>query len=108
MGNPDIIISMTSYPGRIKYVSQVLGTIFAQTKAPDKIILWLAEEEFPGREESLPAELISFSSQGRITIRWCDNLKAHKKYYYAFHEYHDALIITVDDDILYAEDMVAY
>lgn len=35
-----------------------------------------------------------------------NNYKSHKKYLYAFDKYPDALIVTVDDDLVYPKDMI--
>ena len=53
----EIIVSMTSYPPRIHSSVLALKTIFKQTKLPDKVILWLADSEFPNRLDDLPANL---------------------------------------------------
>ena len=95
-----IVVSMTSHPGRIRTVAPVLETIYAQTRMPDEVVLWLAEEQFP--EKALPEELTALVEAGRLTVRWCGDLMPHKKYFYAFREYPDDLVITVDDDLLYA------
>lgn len=101
-----IIVSFTSYPARIRYVPQMLSTLYRQTMQPDEIVLWLAEEQFPRREKDLPKSLKKDIDEGRLTLRWCDDLKPHKKYFYAFQEYPEDLVITVDDDLLYTPDMV--
>lgn len=98
---PKVIVSLTSYPKRIGTVKSVIDTILTQTKRADRIILWLAEEQFPEKEDDLPKDLVELSTQGLLDICWCDDLKPHKKYFYAFQKYPDDLIITVDDDILY-------
>lgn len=101
-----LIVSMTSHPPRIGGVSPVLSTIFAQTMQPDEVLLYLAKEQFPSGEQDLPSELKALVNKGRVTIRWCDDLKPHKKYYYAFQDFKDDLIITVDDDTLYPPEMI--
>ncbi len=101
-----IIISLTSYPARIRHVGAVLSTILAQTKQADEIILWLAEEQFPKKEKNLPKDIRKLIHEGTITLRWCDDLKPHKKYFYAFQEYPEDLVITIDDDVLYPPDMI--
>ena len=101
-----IIVSITSYPKRIGFVDAVLGTIDQQTKAPDLVILWLAGEQFPNREKSLPGNLLQRVETGKLTIKWCDDLKPHKKYFYAFQQFPEDLIITIDDDILYPPDLI--
>lgn len=100
-----IILSMTSYPTRIKTLAQVFEPLFRQTMRPDRYILWLAPEQFPQRERELPDELLALQRKG-LEIFWRSNLKAHTKYYYAMREFPDDIIVTVDDDIQYGEDVV--
>ena len=107
MAKKRIIVSLTTFPARIHLIPQVLDSIFRQTKKADKILLWLAEEQFPQREQELPPQLIQYAREGTLSIRWCDDLKPHKKYFYAFQEYPDDLIITIDDDLLYPSDLIA-
>ena len=102
-----IIVSLTSYPKRIGTICQVLESILAQKKKADLVLLWLAEEQFPGKEADLPEDLVSLSREGKVTIRWCHDLKPHKKYFYAFREYPDDLIITFDDDLLYTPNTIS-
>ena len=104
--NRRIIVSLTSYPARIEYVSTVLTTIIAQTKQADEIVLWLAEEQFPEKEKNMPWDLRKMIQDGIVTLRWCDDLKPHKKYFYAFQEYPDDLVVTIDDDLYYPPDMI--
>lgn len=54
-----VIVSLTSYPPRIKTVDQVIRSLLAQTVKPWKIILWLANKEFSEGETSLPAGLVN-------------------------------------------------
>ena len=102
-----LIVSMTSYPARINSAALALATIFSQTKLPDEVILWLTEAQFPNREKDLPEPLLQLVKDRHLLIRWCkDDLKPHKKYFYAFQKYPDALVITVDDDILYRHRLI--
>lgn len=100
-----LIVSLTSYPARINSVYSVIKAMKNQTVKADKIILWLAEEQFPAGLESLPGELLS-AMDDQFEIKWCHNLKPHKKYYYAMLENPESIIITVDDDIIYPNDIV--
>jgi len=103
--SPRIIASLTSYPGRIDKVKNAIITLLKQTMKPDMIILWLAEDEFRNREKDLPTDLLQLKKKG-LTIRWCEDLKSHKKYYYAMKEYPDDIIITFDDDLYYHPDTI--
>jgi hypothetical protein len=103
---PDIIVSLTSYPPRIPCVYPVVKSLLAQTEAADEIILWLSREEFPEREAALPEELRSLVGTGGFRIAWVEgNLKSHKKYYYALQDQKN-VVITVDDDAVYASSMI--
>ena len=97
-----LIVSFTSYPARIGTVARMLDTLYAQTKKPDAIVLWLSKEQFPQREGELPSELNSLVTQGRLDIRWCEgDLKSHKKYFYALQEFCDDVVAVFDDDLRY-------
>lgn len=94
-----IIVSFTSYPKRIHTVEKVLDSIIEQTITPDKIILYLSSSEFDGFQ-NMP-DLKNYHKYG-FEIHWYkENLKSHKKWFYAFQEYPDDIVITLDDDILY-------
>lgn len=100
-----IIVSLTSYPKRSGTVWVTIETLFRQSVKPDKIILWLAENQYNG-VEGLPQELIRLQEKG-LEIRFCDDLRSHKKYYYVMQEYPNDLIILADDDMFYPSDMIA-
>src|SRR5690554_2625875 len=46
------VVSLTSYPSRIEDVWISIECLLRQTFKPDKIILWLAQSEFP--EKKIP------------------------------------------------------
>lgn len=99
-----IIVSMTSYPARIENIKNTLHSIMSQTCKPDKVVLYLSEEQFAGK--NLQIDLSDYFSQG-LEIHWClGDMKSHKKYLYAFREYADDYIITIDDDFYYEKHMV--
>lgn len=101
-----IIVSLTSYPRRIGVVAQALESIYDQTRKADEVVLWLAEEQFPGKESDLPEDLQALIADKRLTVRWCDDMKGHKKYFYALQEYKEDIVVTIDDDLLYPRDML--
>lgn len=100
-----IVVSLTSYPARIETVHKTIASLLTQSVEPDKIELWLAVEQFPLREAELPPSLLALVGE-RFSIRWCDDLRSHKKYYYAMVLHPNSLIITVDDDLIYQNDTV--
>lgn len=98
-----ITVSLTSFPARIEYVHIAIETLMRQSMKPDRIVLWLAESQFP--DQKLPPKLIALQARG-LTIRYCENLRSHKKYYYSFREYPEDNIILADDDLFYPRDTV--
>ncbi len=102
--NEKIIVSLTSFPARINCVHLAIRSLMAQTCKPDKIILWLAKEQFT--DKILPKLLTDLCEYG-LEIRYCDDLRSHKKYYYALKEQQEnELVITYDDDLIYPEDSI--
>lgn len=98
-----VIVSLTTYPKRIRTVWLTIETLLRQTVKPDEIVLWLAESQFPGKLSDLPESLLRIQSRG-LTIRFCDDLRSHKKYFYALQEYTEDLVILADDDMFYPRD----
>ena len=101
-----IIVSLTTYPKRIKTVHKTIETILNQTMSADRIILWLAEDEFPHLRDDLPDTLNGLIRDHKLEIEWCKNLMPHKKYFYAMRKYRNEIIITIDDDLYFEEDMI--
>lgn len=99
-----IIVSFTSYPDRILTINKVIDSIIKQTIQPDKIILYLSSLEF--RDFKNMPDLTRYEEYG-FEIHWYEeNLKSHKKWFYAFQEYPEDLIVTIDDDIVYQDTML--
>ena len=103
MQNRQLIVSLTSYPARIKTVHQVIDTLLSQTKKADEVVLWLADSQFPNKEKDLPFELLDLTKKG-LTISWCEDIKSYKKLIPALKKYPDSIIVTADDDNIYEKD----
>ena len=95
-----VIVSLTSFPERISELKYTIFSLLNQSFKPDKILLWLSYDEFPGLESDLPQELLNFKSNG-LEIRFCQNLKSYKKLIFSLKEFPDDIIVTADDDIFY-------
>lgn len=105
MGSP-LIVSLASYPPRIKMVSQCIRGLLSQSILPDRILLWLYEGEFPNGRDDLPSDLLKLED-GILEICWApENLKPHNKYYWTFVANPDAVVVTVDDDLLFPPTMI--
>jgi hypothetical protein len=100
-----VLVSFTSFPGRIQDVWIVVECLFRQNFKADKIVLWLSRDEFEGIK--LPEKLMSQCDRGLEIVYVDDNLSSHKKYYYAVEKYVDWVIITVDDDVYYHKNVLS-
>ena len=96
----ELIVSLTSFPARIHLVHLAIHSLLRQSLKPNRLVLWLAEEQFPGKENELPQDLSSLKSFG-LEIRWCEDLKSFKKLIPSLREWPDAIIVTADDDMFY-------
>lgn len=104
----ELIVSLTSFPARIGTAVQCIDSLLAQSKMPDKIILWLASDRFPRGEDDLPGDLRDRLG-GRFQIGWVDeDLGPHTKYHYAVQQYPDSPVVILDDDAVYNEKLVEY
>lgn len=100
-----IIISLTSFPDRINSVWLVVESLKNQSIKPEKIILWLSKEQFPAKDD-IPVNLWE-CEDAFFEIRMVDDdIRSHKKYYYAIQEYPEKTIVTCDDDVYYHPDML--
>lgn len=102
-GEIPIIISLTSYPARFATLHLCIKSLLDQVQKPSKIILYLDKSV---SREQIPSQVLALEKHGLTIRNICDDLKPHKKYFYAMQEFPDAAIITADDDLLYPKDLV--
>lgn len=103
----DFIVSLTSYPKRINVVHEVIESLLGQTFKVKKIVLWLAESQFPNREKDLPKNLLDLNEANfNFEIGWCEDLRSYKKLIPTLKKYPNTVIITVDDDLIYDKTMI--
>ena len=95
-----VIVSITSFPARIGKVWMTIESILCQSHKPQAIILWLSREQFPNELDDLPQRLVLQQRRG-LTIRFVDgDIRSYKKFYYAFLEFKNSFVMTLDDDLL--------
>lgn len=104
--DPKVVVSLTSFPKRIPTLHLVIETLLRQSVKPDKIILYLTQSQIPN-VEALPKQLLEQRSRGLEIVLCPDEIRSHTKYYYAFRDYPNAKVITVDDDLFYRSDLIA-
>lgn len=103
MCSEEVIVSLTSYGKRIHDAYLAIESIMQGSVKPNRIILWLSEEEF-GKKD-LPITLQKQQVRG-LEIKYCKDIRSYKKLIYALKEFPEANIITIDDDLIYNFDLV--
>lgn len=102
-----VIVSMTSYPGRICNVGKAIFYLLTkQTRQPDEIHLWLAEPEFKNREKDLPDDLTGIINHDKVFLHWLPkNTYCHKRHEIFNIAKEDDCIFIIDDDTYYADNL---
>ena len=103
-----ILVSMTSYPGRIKNVGMSIFLLLTkQTKQPDEIHLWLAEPQFPNKEADLPIDLRKVLAHPKVVLHWLpENTYVHKRHEIFKTAGKDDCVFLIDDDVRYADNLI--
>lgn len=95
----ELIVSFTTIPSRIIYLPDMIKSILNQTVLPNRFILYVCKDEFANINiENILAEQIH---QGLEIVYVDENLRSHKKYFYAMKSNPDAIVIVIDDDTIY-------
>lgn len=101
--SPKVIVSLTSYPKRFKYVKFSIISILRQTELPNRIILYLDENI---GDDEITDDLRALQNHGLEIEKRPINMKPHKKYFYAIKENPEDIIITIDDDCIYNKRLI--
>ena len=99
----DVVVSLTTFGNRIHNVHLAIESIMQGTVKPNKIVLWLAEDEF--KNKNLPKTLQLQQERG-LEIEYCQDLRSYKKLIPSLSKYSDSCIITIDDDAMYEYDLI--
>ena len=98
----EFIISLTSYGKRVeKTLPYTLISLLLQSQKPDKILVWLAENEFNG--DNLPKTLKKLMDFG-VEVKFCKDIYSFKKLVPALKEFPSSAIITADDDLFFTKN----
>lgn len=123
VGDNKIIVTVSSWPPRIKNVAPVLHNIIYGTITPDKIVVNLAKTDFGFNiEDDVTIDMLENTCQDAkelcelakqfndiIEFHWYDDaaLRSWKKHIYAIHHFNsDDVIICIDDDVIYTYTFV--
>lgn len=101
-----ISICFTSFPKRINKVWLVIECLLRQSLQPEEVRLYLSKEQFKCLDE-LPKNLKKYINNYFLKVYLVENdIKSHKKYWYAINDNVNRPIILVDDDIIYSSDTI--
>jgi hypothetical protein len=98
-GAAPVVVSLTSYGRRTRWVFLAIASIGAGAVRPQRLVLWLDEAQFQSR---WPWSLRRLQRRG-LEIRMAEDLGPHKKWYgYAIENPQGSLaLVTADDDMMY-------
>ena len=102
-GNQSIIVSLTSFPQRINKMYYCLYSLLNQELKPYKVVLWLANTQFPNGLNDVPLKIRKLKKFG-LEIEFCNDYKSYKKIIPSLSKYNGKIIVTADDDVLYPEN----
>lgn len=101
--NKKVIVSLTSYGLRLKYVSKTIFSILCGTFKDVHIVLTIAKKD----KKFIPNELQLLIDTSSIELLEVDvDLGPHTKYFYIMKKYKNIPIITIDDDGVYDPKLV--
>ena len=72
---------------------------------PDRVILWITDEICEDERKKI-SKLLETEVEYGLEIRFVKDVRVHTKYYYALLENPQALVVTVDDDMIYPENLI--
>lgn len=101
-----VIVSLTSFPAAINYVEPTVKSLLAGSVLPDKIVLYVTMAQFG--DKGLPNDLVKLAEENPVfEIRnYNSEIRSYRKLIPALKDFPDAVIVTVDDDVLYHRNML--
>lgn len=98
----EVIVSLTTYGKRLYEVASTIESIMQGSMKPNRIMLWLDNGL---KETILPISLQKQQKRG-LDIAFCKDIRSYKKLIPTLQKFPNAVIITIDDDVLYHYDFV--
>lgn len=102
-GGREIIVSLASYGRRLRSVALTIETLLHQTMPPNRIILNIDPQDKPLR---IPIALQRQIARGLEIYELKEQIRSYKKLIPTMERFPEALVITVDDDLLYKPDLI--
>lgn len=99
----NIVVSLSSYPGRFNTLHIMLKSVMYQSVKPDRIIVNLNEKT---KDVLLPQSFNRMQKYGIEVIYRHGEIEPHRKYYYTLIECQNDIVITLDDDVIYDRNII--
>ena len=103
-----IIVSITSFSARFSFLPLTVKSILYQSVRPIYIYIYVDETNGAEKDklQNLKIKLEKYKIYGVLIKETKEDLKPHKKYFYAMQEFKDKNIITCDDDVIYTKHLI--
>jgi hypothetical protein len=103
--NPHLIVSLTSYGRRVYSCVHfaIMSILLQKNITVDKVILTLDKNNW--NPDNLPWSLKKLIKLG-VDIFFVEDLKSYKKLIPVLSKYGDSIIVTIDDDYYYSENLI--
>lgn len=104
--NEQLVVSLTSFPGAIKYAAAAVRSILEGSLLPDKLVLYVTNSQFEAGD--MPEELLKMEKENEIfEIRnYSRDIRSYRKLIPALRDFPKSVIVTIDDDVRYDRDML--
>lgn len=102
----DVVVSLTSFGRRVTdSVPYAIYSIFTQTVLPNRIVLWLDNDNW--NDDNLPI-LLKRLKQSGLEVNYCKDIRSYKKLIPSLKMFPDNYIIVIDDDFYYNKDFLKW
>lgn len=91
-----IVISLTTIESRLNKVHITLRSIMNQSVKPEKIVIWVTEND----RHKIPESLLILTGE-LLEIKFTSHTSSHKKLTPSLEIFPDKVIVTCDDDLIY-------
>lgn len=98
-----VTVSLTSFPARLADLHLVIRSLLKQTVMPERVVLYLGIDT---PNSAISKKLRRLEKYNFEIKTGYEDIRPHKKYFWAMQEYPEDIIITVDDDSLYDRNLV--
>ncbi|WP_062194459.1 glycosyltransferase family A protein [Caldimonas taiwanensis] len=93
----ELVLSLTSFPGRFPVLHLTLMSLLGQTVKPDHVVLWVDE----AYADLVPPKVRSLQDHGLSIRTWPQDIKSYMKIIPSLARWPEATFVTADDDICY-------